>query len=64
MPLPTKAFFVQFLAFLENLPTQTVVKPKSSIFSLSKEFSDHEKTIRSKMVVANIEGVQKSGEEI
>ena len=50
--------------FLENLPSQTIVKPKSNVFSLSKEYSDCEKTIRSQMVVANIDGVEKSGEEI
>ena len=50
--------------FLENLPPQTIVKPKSNVFSLSKEYSDHEKTIRSQMVVGNIDGVEKSGEEI
>ena len=36
--------------------------PKGNVFSLSKEFSDHEKTIRSKMVVANIEGAEKNGQ--
>ena len=41
-----------------------MVKSKSNVFSLSKEYSDHEKTIRSQMVVANIDGVEKSGEEI
>ena len=37
---------------------------KGNIFSLSKEFSDCEKTIRSKMVVANIEGAEKVGEQV
>ena len=46
--------------FLENLSSQTTVKSKSNVFSLSKEYSDHEKTIRSQMVVANIDGVEKS----
>ena len=52
------------LCFLENLSSQTTVKSKSNVFSLSKEYSDHVKTIRSQMVVANINGVEKSGEEI
>ena len=37
---------------------------KSNVFSLSKEYSDSEKTIRSQMVVANVDGTEKSGEEI
>ena len=36
----------------------------ASIFSLTKEISDSEKSIRSKMVVANIEGVEKAGEQV
>ena len=37
---------------------------KSNVFSLSKEYSDSEKTIRSQMLVANVDGTEKSGEEI
>ena len=38
--------------------------PKGNVFSLSKEFSDHEKTVRSKIIVANIEGAEKIGEQV
>ena len=37
---------------------------KASIFSLSKEISESDRSVRSKMVVANIEGLQKVGEQI
>ena len=37
---------------------------KASIFSLSKEISESDRSVRSKMVVANIEGVEKVGEQI
>ena len=51
--------------YLESEPVQSskFSVPKANIFSLSKEFSDSEKTIRSKMVAANIEGVEKVGEQ-
>ena len=55
------------MIFLESEPVQSSSKfsgPKASIFSLSKEFSDSEKSIRSKMVVANIEGLEKVGEQV
>ena len=42
----------------------SVSAPKGNIFSLSKEFSDSEKTIRSKMLVANIEGAEKVGKQV
>ena len=41
-----------------------ISRSKASIFSLSKEISDSEKIIRSKMVVANIEGVEKVGKQV
>ena len=37
---------------------------KASVFSLSKEISESDRSVRSKMVVANIEGVEKVGEQI
>ena len=52
--------------FLESEPSQStkISAPKANIFSLSKEFSDSEKTIRSKMVVTNIEGVEKVDKQV
>ena len=52
--------------YLESEPVQSskFSAPKANIFSLSKEFSDSEKTIRSKLVVANIEGVEKVGGQV
>ena len=54
------------MSCLEFEPTQSssFSGPKANIFSLSKVFSDSEKTIRIKMVVANIEGVEKIGEQV
>ena len=37
---------------------------KASIFFLTKEISDSEKSVRSKMVAANIEGVEKAGKQV
>ena len=55
------SFFKLGKFFLENEPIQSTSfsAPKGNVFSLSKEFSDHEKTVRSKMIVANIEGAKK-----
>ena len=57
-----------FLLFLESEPIATSSKfsgpSNASIFSLSKEISESDQSVRSKMVVANIEGIEKVGEQI
>ena len=54
------------MSCLEFQPTQSssFSGSKANIFYFNKEFSDSEKTIRSKMVVVNIEGVEKIGEQV
>ena len=58
------------LHFLECLESESIAScskisgGKASIFSLSKEISDSEKSIRSKMVVANTEVVEKVGKQV
>ena len=53
-----------FLEFESIASCSNISGSKASIFSLSKEISDSEKSIRSKMVVANIEGVEKVGKQV
>ena len=46
------------------IPSKLSGASKANIFSLSKEISEFDQSVRSKMVVSNIEGVQKVGEQI
>ena len=62
--LVLKCNFVIFLESESSASCSKISGSKASIFSLTKEISDSEKSRTSKMAVTNIEGVEKAGKQV
>ena len=60
----SEVYFCNLLEIESVASCSKISGGKASIFSLTKEISDSEKSIISKMVVANIDGVEKAGEQV